>query len=210
MYSYVQIFFHKKVSLEGIFEPSDAQAFPLIFLNPAKMLIMVLYLIYPVLMLRAVNSLAALPIILVPSTPHLQGRITSWLHLPPFCFLPFCRSRWSTLTPLLTLTKIAETMIFRALPFCLALTSKILQDVIKRYQQQLLLQPTQFLLSGKISEKRQLVSKEQAHKNLWQHMCSWQQLSNPVVKNTNKQKTNKPQFFATVDQMQNSTDTWGP
>lgn len=101
-------------------------------------------------------------------------------------------------------------MIFRALPFCLALTSKILQEVIKRYQQQLLLQPTQFLLSGKISEKRQLVSKEQAHKNLWQHMCSWQQLSNPVVKNTNKQKTNKPQFFATVDQMQNSTDTWGP
>lgn len=49
-------------------------------------------------------------------------------------------------------------MIFRALPFCLALTSKILQDVIKRYQQQLLLQPTQFLLSGKIPEKRQLLT----------------------------------------------------
>lgn len=55
---------------------------------------------------------------------------------------------------LLTLTKIAKTTIFRAIPFCLALTSKVLQDVIKRYQNQLLLKPTQFLLSGKIPGKR--------------------------------------------------------
>lgn len=39
--------------------------------------VIVIHLIYPVLMLHFRGSLAALPVLLVPSTPYLQGKVTS-------------------------------------------------------------------------------------------------------------------------------------
>lgn len=65
-----------------------------IILNPATMLSVVTQLVYPAWILHSGDSPAALPVLLVPPTPYLQGFLTAFSSLLPPPVLPFVHIKY--------------------------------------------------------------------------------------------------------------------